>query len=178
MLDFESIAQAIRNQLVAANLCGGNVERERNEPGTDDDLPYALINVGMDDAKPDGDERTGIPRFVHTVTIVVACYDKADTGLALKTALATHAGAVYASLFGNLAWQGGLVEGISGARQIYETPPEGNHLSGRVQVQLDIKLRSSWPPALPADDLATVGVGLDVPDGTPQPGITIDVPTE
>lgn len=177
MIVFDTIAVAIRTRLVAVNVCGGNVDRERNEPSTMDDLPLVNVMTGGDTARPEGDPRTGIPRFEHTTTMTVVAYDRADSGPALRTKLATHAQAIVTALLGDLAWTGDAVEGIGGMRQVYEAPPDGNEIAGRVQVQIDLLLRSSWPPALPADDLATVGVGIDVPDGTDAPGITIVVPT-
>lgn len=177
MLVYETIADAMRAQLHAAGVAGGNVERDRNEPTQDDALPWANVVVGADIARPDGDARTGIPTFIHTVTVSVVVYDKGASGLDLRGNLAAHAEAVLTSLLSDLAWWGGYVEGIGALRQIYESPPDGNYIAGRVQVQLDLLLRSSWAPALPAANFATLSAGVATPSGTPQPGITIAVPT-
>lgn len=178
MIVLETLCIAIRQQLIAASIAGGNVDKDRNEPTGSLDLPSIQVAIGPDIAIAEGDPRTGIPRFEHKSTLTVVAYDHADSGPQLRAKLAAHAEAIMTCLLGDLAWQQDAVEGIAGLRQVYEAPPDGNEIAGRVQVQFDVLLRTHWPPVLPADVLATVSAGVAVADGTPQPGITVTVPTE
>lgn len=182
MLFIDRLVDRVVTQLTAANLCGGNVERDRNEPSDDDDLPCANVFATNDAGKPAGDARAGIPHLEHTTKIVVEVRMRANSGVTLKKAMLAAGDAVAANLLCNLAWMGTRsdgAEGVAGVTQVYNQPPDGNGRTGEVQVQLDVLWRSIWEPETgDMPDLSTVGIAFDVEDGTPQPGAIVTVPTE
>lgn len=183
MLALFDLVGRVRAQLEAAGVCDGRVTRDRNEPSTDRQLPIANVFVSSDDAKPAGDPRTSVFEFVHTATLCVEVRVAANTGPDLKFAMQSQAGTVLACLMRDASWWGSRedgVEGIASVRQIYNLPPDGNERIGEVQIQLDVLWRQVWEPLLPDDvgEFSTLSARVAVPDGTPQPGADVSVPTE
>ena len=163
-------------QLTTALLAGGNVAPHRSMPTQDSLLPAASVTYMGDQAKSDGDARTGIPDFVHRTIFVVDVVDRADDGPSLRTKLAAHSTIICTTLLTNLAWGGDTLEGLETVVHSVDLPPEGSVYLGRLQVQITALTRSVWEPVttdLP--DFATVQATIDTGDN--QTGITIPVPT-
>lgn len=164
-----------RTRLIAIGLAAGDVRADDEMPGTDAELPYALVAIGGDVARPDGEPRTGYPKFKHETTLAVMAVDHANTGAELKTKLAQHSEKIFAALCSDIdGWTAGLLEGIDQITTTYELPPKGEENIGRVIVAFQLLSRSHWPSAdEDLSDLADVRV-------TAGNGITgnFDVPTE
>lgn len=174
MLVLEQFVSAVQARLIAVNCCGGLVEKNAGMPTDDLHLPFCSVFVAKDTGTPDGDSRTGYPAFIHMTKLVVEITDKANDGPELKDKLAAHGELVLAALLSDLGWGGTVLEGIGGIDQTYNQPPDGNHTTGAVQVQIDLQWRSAWPPltsALPAFSGVTVtaggGIGATIPIPTP-----------
>jgi len=173
MLVLEQFVAAVQARLIAVNCCAGRVEKNAGMPTDDATLPFADIFVAKDSAVPDGDSRTGYPKFIHTTKLVVEITDKANDGPELKTKLATHGELVLAALLSDLRWGDPVLEGIAGVDQTYNQPPDGNHTLGAVQIQIDLLWRSAWPPitsTLPSFAGVTINAGNGI-------GATVPVPT-
>lgn len=158
MQQLETFVEAVRAQLLAAGLCSGNVIKTPYTPSRDEQLPQARVFVGHDDGRPHGNPRTGYVKLDHTSQLVVEIIAKGNTGVDLKAALCGYAELVMTSLMRDQSWGGQVLEGIGGVRQIYDQPVEGNHVLGRVQVQIDALWRSEWIPGAPADAFQSTGV--------------------
>lgn len=180
-------SENIRVALTAAGVAGGNVEKDRDRPTKASDLPICLIAVVKDTAQADGDPRHGSPSFAHTTELVVGVQDRAATGPELRQNLYAVAELVCESLLTDLNAWGGVdgdgveyLEGIARVDTSYNLPPEGQDVMGAVEIKFHLLHRTLWAQRLPADagDLATVSIGVEEPEGTPQPGITIAVPQE
>lgn len=187
MLFLETVAVAAKTRLVAAGLCGGNVDLHRDPPTTDALLPIASVTYAHDVGKADGDPRTGTQDFVHTMTLLVDVYDTAVTGAGVMTKLAQHGEKVMQALVADVGWgvfDGGAsgIEGIDGVRQVREKAIEGERIVYHLQVQVDLLYRSQWEPdASGLEDFTTLGVdtGLGADDaGAGSIGAVIPVPTE
>jgi len=182
MLILETLADAALARLVAANFAGGNIEKHRDPPTEDDDLPLASLTYENDTGTADGDSRTGIQDFVHKATFTVDILDWAPTGAELMAKLAIASETVMVALIAGLAtWDCGVIEGIGGVRQVTEKSPKGARIVYRRQIQIDVLYRSQWEPS--TADLETlagvdVDTGLDAPDDAPGIGTSITVPTE
>jgi hypothetical protein len=185
MLIDEWIALGARAKLVAAGLCNGDVDVDRGEPTTDDALPRANIFIPLDTATPEGDGRTGITRLEHKTTLVIEVTARGNTQRAVKAWLAAVAEVTMAVLLSDREWATDadgdpVIEGFGTVRRVYEFPPEGNHIVGRVQVQIEVLTRSHWtadPDALP--NFAALNVGVDLTgDGEADLGATIPLPTD
>jgi len=175
----------IRNALLAADVAGGNVEKERERPTRDEILPICLIAFEKDVARADGDARHGAPSFTHEASVVVAYFDRAASGPALRAKLYSASDLVLETLLGNLAaWEGvdaggvAYLEGVAGVEVSYNLPPEGQSVAGSVEIKLRLLHRTIFnqpsPDTLP--DFHGASVGVAAPDGSPQLGITITVP--
>lgn len=180
-------AENIRVALTAAGVAGGDVEKDRDRPTTKSDLPICLIAVVNDAGQSDGDVRHGPPGFVHTTKLVVAFQDRAANGPSLRQKLYSAAELICETLLTDTnAWAGvdgdgkPYLEGIASLDTDYNAPADGQDVMGSVEIKLHLQHRTTWPQKLPADtgDLTTVAIGVDEPEGTPQPGITIAVPQE
>lgn len=183
MLALYDLVERVRSQIATAGICAGRVMRDRNEPSTDKTLPVANVFVSHDEAKPAGDPRSNPFEFIHTTTLCVEVRVAANTGPELKYAMQQQSGLVLACLMRNQAWWGQSsdgVEGLAAVRQVYNLPPEGNERIGGVQVQIDVLWRQIWEPVIGDDvgDFSTLSARVSVPDGTPQPGADVSVPTE
>ncbi len=163
---FDVWCDRISDRLIAAEVAGGNILIERNEPSRDEDLPVGVVYVTDDKMQPDGPPNQGVPDFVHTTTIVVEIIDKAASGPALKSTLFAHAQLVLDTLLPDHTWwqdrtDDADAESIDRVDVKYDTPPEGELIVGRLQVHIDLKHRTTWPPAVP-DALETIHVTTPV----------------
>lgn len=172
MQQLESFVEAVRVKLVAADVCDGNVVKSPNRPSKDKDLPQARVFVASDDAKPYGSPRIGEMRFAHTTSLVVEVIDIANEGQDLKAKLCAYAQTLLSILLVDTSWGGNVLEGVGGLRQVYDQPIEGNHVTGRVQVQLDLLWTSEWP-LIPSGLADLTQVDVDAGNGL---GSTIAVP--
>lgn len=173
----------IRDALIAADIAGGNVERDRDAPTRRLDFPICLIAVVDDKATADGDARTGFPRFQHTTELVIAYQDEADNGPALRQTLYAACEAILAKLLPDLSWGGvdgngiELLEGISRIDTGYNLPPEGEAVMGAVEIKLHLLHRTAWP-AIVTDDLHEIGISTAIGgEDTDTIGGLVTVPT-
>lgn len=171
----EGFVEGIRAQLAAAGVAGGDVEKHRFPPTEDDQLPIATVTWGADQAESRGGARTGIPTFVHTVTLVIELADEANDGPALRAKMSTHGQLICDTLLKNLSWGGAALEGVQAVRQIVDKPVESRFNLARLQVHIDALYASDWAPAGPADDFETISIGVVRNDET-EIGATIAVP--
>lgn len=166
-----------RTRMIAANVAGGDIDKDRETPGEDSDFPYAIIAIGNDTAKPDGDPRTGVVDFVHETVLAVQVVDAANTGTELKAKLAAESEKVMAALCpGILDWAVNA-EGIDSVHIIYEMPPEGADIVGRVMIAFTLLSRSHWPlpdadaAALPNLTTVSINAGNGVVANVPVPTV-------
>lgn len=170
--DPQDLVAAIAARLTAAGAA--NVHEERMTPCRDSELPAYNVFLSSDSGKAEGDPRTGLPRFEHGARITVEVEDKVAglDGKALKHKLRLHAQAIQAALLTDLSWGGDIVEGIASLGRVYDMPPEGASLIGRVQIQMEVLWRSSFAPdisgltdfaSLRADTGGGIGADLVVP---------------
>jgi len=181
MLILETFAVAARARLIAAGLCGGNVELHRDPPTLNSVLPLASVTYGSNKGTADGDPRTGTSDFVHTLPLAIDVLDTAATGAALMAKLAQHSETIMSALLRDLGWgifdngRSGL-EGVDGVRQVIEKGIEGERTVYHLQVQIDLLYRSQWEPSTDGlPDFTTFGVDTGVGDGTTTIGAEIDV---
>lgn len=177
MLIHETLLEAARARLAATGFAGGNLEKHRDPPTQDDDLPLAGITYETDTADADGDPRTGTSRFAHKLTLVIDVLDTGATGKAVMAKLAQHGQHVMAALCTD-PWVWGAtapgegVEGIAAVRQLTDKSPEGARIVYRRQVQIDLLFRSQWDPAtdgLPLLDDVSVDAGDGIGSVVPLP---------
>mgnify|MGYP001339382456 CR=1 FL=1 len=180
MLICEAIASAAQARLVAANLCGGDVELHRDPPTVDTRLPVANVTYDVDRASRAGDPRHGTPEFEHTMTLIIDILDTGATGAALMAKLAAYGEGICQALLPDISWGGDLIEGISGVRQVTERATEGARIVYRRQVQIDVLHRSVWPASTAGlPDLAAIVTGVDLTgDGEPDLTATATLPTD
>lgn len=160
MLIMETLLAAAHTRLVATGFAGGNLLKHRDPPTTADELPLAGITYDNDDAKADGDPRTGTSDFQHKLTLVIDVLDTGVDGAATMTKLALHSEHIMRALCVDpWNWSADVVEGIDGVRNLTEKSPEGAEIVYRRQVQVDILYRSQWDPNTDAIEfLETVSV--------------------
>lgn len=184
MLTDDALVLGAQARLVAAGLAGGAVYADHGEPSQDDKLPYCNVFVGMDSAEPEGDPRTGIARYEHKTVLVIEYIARANAIRALKALLGIVSEGILQQLLASREWATldgePFIEGFGSVKRVYDMPPEGNHLMGRVQIQIDVLHRSYWSePTTSLVDLAAISVGFDLDNGDDAPviGATLTVPT-
>lgn len=160
MLIFDVWCDRLGARLAAKGVAGGNVDANRSEPTRDEELPFCVVYIAGDKAEPDGDANMGVPDYVHVSQIVVEVIHKAASGPALKTALYTDAQRILDVLLSDHSWwqdqtADADAEALGRFDVKYDTPPEGEMIVGRVQVALDVRHRTTWPPVI-TDDLAVL----------------------
>lgn len=184
MLIDDAIVLGAQAKLIEAALCAGNVKADHGEPSKDDKLPYANVFISVDDAAPAGDARTGIVDLNHNVKLVVEVIQKHNTARALKTWLGLASEGIMQTLLPSLEWAvlsgQPFLEGVASVRRVYDLPPDGNHIVGRVQVQISLLARSDWAPdAESLSPFAILNAGVDMGNGEPPViAANISVPTE
>lgn len=175
MLIFSTWVANARTRLLDAGLAGGNIISDNYRPSKDDELPVAHVSIGSDDGKSDGDPRVvGAIRLDHTTSLTVEVLDVGNDGFELKDKLNAHAETILSALLPNMLGWCVESEGLARVSTIYEAPPEGSQVTGRVMVSLDILSHTEWPFE-PEDlpDLTTVSI--DAGNGI---GANVSVPTE
>lgn len=185
MLVDDAIVLGAKARLLLTGLAGGNIDVDRGNPTTDPILPYVNIYVQGDSATADGGPRTGVAKFDHGIMLMIEMLARGNTQRAVKAGLAIASEGILDALLADRKWAllGGkeCIEGFGKINRMYDFPADGNHLLGRLQVQIEVLHRTLWAPStddLP--DLANISFGVDLDNGddTPPIGIIIDVPTD
>jgi hypothetical protein len=185
MLRDTAIVDGAKARLIATGLASGNVHADYGLPTDDDVLPLVNVFVPADDGTPAGNApRTGTTHLEHATTLVVEVFARANSARAVKAYLGQAAQGITQALLSDLDWatdaNGPFIEGYGRVRRIYDQPPEGNHLLGRVQLQIDVLHAYRYEPdasGLPDLSGLTVSIDLD-PDSDDAPviGADIDLP--
>lgn len=170
------LVAATAARLVAAGLCSGRVEIDRDRPAKVSDMPFAVVQVIEDKATADGHAETGVPDFVHETTLCVDVVRKGSSGEAIKAQLYADGENVLQALLADPTWLA-LIDGVGGVHTAYLPADESDVQAAGMRVALTVKHRSTWPPVI-TDDLVTVAVGLDGDgDGARDTGFIATLPT-
>lgn len=165
-------------RLVAANVLGGKIAKDRDVPTDVSEMPLAIVHVMADKARPAGGARTGIPDFVHETALCIDAYAHGEAGAAVKRTLYQAGEAALQALLADPTWLA-LIEGVQSIESSYLLPQEGMHVFAGLRIELVVLHRTEWPPALAeAPDFATASIGVDMDgDGDADLGATVSVPT-
>ena len=183
MLIDEAIVLGARDAIAAAAIPGLTVAADHGQPTQEERLPFCDVFVGLDDAGPDGDPRTGIVRLVNRVALAIEITARGNSQREAKAWLAAAGETVLTKLLTTREWallaSEPVIEGFGHVRRAYVAPPDGNHVLVKLQIEIQVLARSRFAPdaaALP--DFATLSLGLDMANGDddPQIGTTIVVP--
>jgi hypothetical protein len=167
------LVAATATRLVAAGLVGGRVERDRDRPTQDQELPLAVVHVLEDRLSHDGHSGTGIPAFNHSIKLCVDVFTSGANGAAAKGQLYTAAELIVGTLLSDPTWLG-LIDGVEQVALQYMVPEEQSRRSlSAVNVEFVVSHRSRWTPIAPAlPDLARVVIS-----GPADLSAIVDVPT-
>lgn len=185
MLVDDAIALGAKARLLLTGLAGGNIDVDRGNPTTDAILPYVNIYVQGDTAAADGGARTSVAKFDHGIMLMIEMLARGNTQRAVKAGLALAGEGILDALLADHDWAllsgKRCIEGFGKLNRMYDFPADGNHLIGRLQLQIEVLHRTRWEPSTEGlPDLATISFGVDLDNGddTPPIGIIIDVPTD
>jgi len=164
-------------RLTAAGVCAGNVDKDRAEPASVDELPIAIVHVMTDKAKADGDARTGVPDFVHELALCVDIFAKGQSGAGVKSYLYAAGEAVMQALLADQGWVG-IGEGINTVEQAYLLSKEGEFTFSGLRIEFAILHRTTWPPsAANLPDFDGLTIAIETGDGAVI-GAEVELPGE
>ena len=125
------------------------VSKARTFPKQDGDLPYAAVWMAGEHTEPAGEANTGVPFFLHRMTLIIDVMAKGATEDALDADLAAMTEGVRALLLTSPTWLA-LVEGVERCDTRYEYPKEATSIMAQGTIELEVTYRSMWEPTLPA----------------------------
>lgn len=145
-LDHERWADNAAALLIAANLCAGNVTRNRDTPSQDDELPTADVFIGEDNARSSSRAgNQGYLQFEHTAKLGIEIRRAENDGVAARAALVIDVGIVMDTLLRRFFEWADDAEGCTGYRVAYLTATEGTYTEARAAISIDIASHSGWP---------------------------------
>lgn len=130
-------------------------------PRQDADVPYASVWNAGDRTEPNGDANVGEPSFIHHLTVVVDVMVAAETEADAGDLAETLAERIRAALLTDPSWLD-FVEAVERCEVRYAYPKDAEALFVQGMIEIEVLIRSAWPPALP-NDLKTIAVTSKTP---------------
>lgn len=130
-------------------------------PTKDVDLPLAAVYVAADRTEANGDPNVSNPHFFHRLTIAVSLLVSASSTDVLDGVIVNLAETVRATVLTDIGWND-LVEGVERADVRFAYPKEAGDLLAEAIVEIEVSIRSEWPPYAPNDFLR---VDVTTPNG-------------